>query len=86
MPNKVFVNIGAKKIRVGSASATATSGETLLGEIDHHDAGTNDTQGYKGSHVLYQHIEKLMIKAELYDYHLYSISVDAPEPETPDPG
>jgi uncharacterized protein YjdB len=73
MAKRVIVNIAQKKIKVVPTSVNAGTGETLIGTIDHYDGGNNDAEGYKGSHVLYHHIEKLMIKAKLFDYPSYSI-------------
>lgn len=73
MPQKVFVHVVNRTIRVRPNAESVAAGEVLIGTIDHADAGTDDIIGHKGSHVLYQHVEQLMNKAKLYDHHLYRI-------------
>jgi hypothetical protein len=73
MPQKVFVHITNRTIRIRPNAENVAAGEVLIGTIDHTDAGTDDLIGHKGSHVIYQHVEQLMNKAKLYDHHLYKI-------------
>lgn len=76
MPRKVFMHPVNKTIRVRPNSESAASGETLIGTSDHIDVGAtaDDSVGNNISHVLYHHIQQLMIKAGRLDYNQYSIN------------
>lgn len=75
MPRKVFVHPVNKTIRVRPNSESALTGETLIGTSDHVDVGptADDSVGNNISHVLYHHIQELMIKAGRLDYNQYRI-------------
>ena len=75
MPRKVFVHPVNKTIRVRPNSESVASGETLIGTSDHVDVGAtaDDSVGNNISHVLYHHIQELMIKAGRLDYDQYRI-------------
>ena len=75
MPRKVFVHPVNKTIRVRPNSESALTGETLIGTSDHVDVGAtaDDSVGNNISHVLYHHIQELMIKAGRLDYDQYRI-------------
>jgi uncharacterized protein YjdB len=75
MPRKVFVHPVNKTIRVRPNSESAATGETLIGTSDHVDVAANadDSVGNNVSHVLYHHIQELMIKAGRFDYAAYRI-------------
>lgn len=73
MPQKVFVHVANKTIRVRPNGENVAAGEILIGTIPHSDAGAEDNLGHKGGHVLYHHIEELMNKAKLYDHPSYKI-------------
>ena len=73
MPRKVFIHPVNKTIRIRPNSESVASGETLIGTSDHADVGDEDSVGYNGSHVLWHHIEKLMIAAGHPDYASYQI-------------
>jgi hypothetical protein len=73
MPQKVFVHIANKTVRVRPNAESVAAGEVLIGTLDHADAGTSDSIGHKASHVLYHHVQELMNKAKIFDLHLYRI-------------
>ncbi len=75
MPRKVFVHPVNKTIRIRPNSESVASGETLIGTSDHIDVAVNadDSVGNNLSHVLYHHIQELMIKAGRLDYDQYRI-------------
>ncbi len=75
MPRKVFVHPVNKTIRIRPNSESVASGETLIGTSDHLDVAGNadDSVGNNLSHVLYHHVEKLMIAAGHLDYNQYRI-------------
>lgn len=75
MPRKVFVHPVNKTIRIRPNSESVASGETLIGTSDHIDVAANadDSVGNNLSHVLYHHVEKLMIAAGRLDYDQYRI-------------
>jgi hypothetical protein len=73
MARRLIVNIAQKIARVVPVATAPGAGETLIGTIDHDEAGNEDGVGAKMSHVLYHHVELLMIKAKLFDYPSYKI-------------
>lgn len=72
---RVIANVAEKTIKVVAVAVNPGPGETLVGTIDHDEAGKDDSIGWQKGHVVYHHIEQLMNKAKLFDHHLYTITV-----------